>query len=133
MAMNVSSVKSGCAVINVTPMIDILLVLLIVFMAIAPQKAVGLDALLPLPDRSTINEAPEDPVVLEIDASGRYRLNTMPVQIGGLAERLSGIYSRRAERVLFVKAAPALEFHTVADAIDIAHGVAVDRVALLPR
>ena len=131
--MNVSSETGARAAINVTPMIDVLLVLLIIFMAIAPQKAVGLDALVPLPNQNTVSDSPEDAVVLEIDGHGDYRLNTVPVETLALAERLTAIYTRRANRVLFVKAAPDLEFHTVANAIDIARGAAVDHVALMPR
>jgi len=114
-------------------MIDVLLVLLIIFMAIAPQKAVGLDALVPLPHRNTAHDPPEDPVVLEIDTAGNYRLNTSPVANLALAERLTAIYAHRASHILFLKAAPDLEFQTVANAIDTAHSASVDRVALMPR
>jgi biopolymer transport protein TolR len=133
MAMIAGSSTRECAAINITPMIDVLLVLLIIFMAIAPQKTVGLDALVPVSHPDSPGVTPEDAVVLEIGANGAYRLNTIPVERLALGERLSAIYSRRANRVLFVKGALGLEFHTVADAIDIAHGAAVDRVALMPR
>jgi biopolymer transport protein ExbD len=133
MAMNLNPGTRQCATINITPMIDVLLVLLIIFMAIAPPKAVGLDALIPLPPHNAANDPPEDPVVLEIDATGTYRLNTIPVDRAALAERLTAIYAHRANHILFVKAAPDLEFRAVASAIDIAHGVSVDRVALMPR
>lgn len=133
MAMNTGITHGPAAVINITPMIDILLVLLIVFMAIAPAKTMGLDALMPQPEQSGAQQAPENPVVLEIAADGSYRLNTTSIEAPALADRLTAIYSRRADRVLFVKADPQLEFHTVAEAIDTARGASVDRVALMPR
>jgi biopolymer transport protein TolR len=132
MAMNTGAATCECAAINITPMIDVLLVLLIIFMAIAPQKSVGLDALVPASQLSSAT-APEDPVVLEIAASDAYRINTIPLEKSALADRLRAIYSHRAQRLLFVKADADLEFRTVADAIEIAHGASVDRVALMPR
>lgn len=131
--MNLESGTGARPVINVTPMIDVLLVLLIIFMAIAPQKAVGLDALTPAADHNENSAISETAIVLTIDAAGAYRLNTSPIDSGSLAPKLTEIYALRANKVLFLKAAPDLEFHTVAEAIDIAQTSAVDRVAFMPR
>ena len=133
MAMNTAANTGARAEINVTPMIDVLLVLLIIFMSIAPRQAVGLDALAPSSALSSTPEPPDNPVVLEIASDGSYLLNTTRIAATALAERLSEIYARRAQRILFVKAAPDLEFQTVATALDIPHTAAIDRVALMPR
>jgi biopolymer transport protein TolR len=133
MAMNLNSNHGLQAAINMTPMIDVLLVLLIIFMAIAPSKSAGLDALVPQSSTAPEQRAPEAPVVLEIADDGSYRINTEPLSRALLGSRLTDIYARRSDRLLFVKAAPALEFSVVAEAIDVAHSVNIDRIGLMPR
>jgi biopolymer transport protein ExbD len=130
--MIVNAGEGTHAVVNVTPMIDILLVLLIVFMAIAPVRHTGLDAAIPQ-NASSQSPAPQNPVVLEISRNGGYRLNSRAIASSSLAQRLSAIFERRADRVLFVKAADELDYGVVAPAIDAAHGARIDRVALMPR
>lgn len=133
MAMNVGTGGQVRAAINMTPMIDVLLVLLIIFMAISPQTPQGMNAALPRDSGPESATEPESAVVLVIAKDGSYTLNTEAVEADALADRLSAVYSRRASRILFLKGAPELEFSTVASAIDTARSVNVSQIALMPR
>jgi biopolymer transport protein TolR len=119
--------------INVTPMIDVLLVLLIIFMVIVPAVPRGEAAL--VPQSALAGSGESDAVVLEVikgaDSAIEFRINQRPVAQGELQARLSAIYANRAQRVLFVKGDDQLSFTQIADVIDIGHAAGVDQIGLM--
>ncbi len=123
--------------INVTPMIDVLLVLLIIFMVIVPVTPHGLDALVPLPPKTPQQDKPNDrAIVVQIahrpgGGEPGYKINETDVSIHDLLPQLTAIFATRAERVMFVKGDPDLDFSSVAQVIDIGHQANVDHIGLI--
>jgi biopolymer transport protein TolR len=134
MSMSVGGGSGGPkADINMTPMIDVLLVLIIIFMVITPLTPKGLEALVPQPPppNQKPNQSDQRTVVIVIDANHNMQINSEPVTEDRLQGRLEDIFKTRAERVVFVKGDPSLDFQWVAKAIDIAHGAGIDKVGLM--
>ena len=125
--------KGMTSEINVTPMIDVLLVLLIIFMVIVPAIPRGEAARVPQPSKG--DEGGGQAVVLEVLKDGanavKFRINQQAVAQGELQARLSAIYANRAQRVLFLKGDDTLSFTQMAEVIDIGHAAGIDQIGLM--
>ena len=120
------------AQINMTPMIDVLLVLIIIFMVITPVTQTGLRALVPQPAPDNPEQSPPaQDIVITVRPDGTVRLNQEPVNVTDLRRRLTLLVRTATDRVIFVRGEKGLEFRAVAEVIDIANGAGFNRVALM--
>jgi biopolymer transport protein TolR len=134
MAMSGGATGSLTNEINVTPMIDVLLVLLIIFMMVIPmsRKAIDLQLPDPTPDNSSSGPPPSQ-IVLEVLPGNVYKVNTQPVAKNDLAKRLKEIYDPRPEKIIFVKGDPAVKYSDVIYAMDVARGAGVKVIGVPPK
>jgi biopolymer transport protein ExbD len=116
---------------NMTPMIDVLLVLLIIFMVVQQglQRGVAVQVPPADPDLTTGPEA----LVLEVGPGGTYRLNSQPVPAASLGATLAGVFAPRARKVLFVKGEEGAAYAEVVHAVDVSRSAGVEVVGLVPR
>jgi biopolymer transport protein TolR len=134
MGMSVGENKGGAmAEMNVVPLIDILLVLLIIFMVITPLTPHGLDALVPQPNpnKQENQDLENKTVVVQVLDGDKLKINNEDTTWDGLGPRLETIFKERAEKIAFVKGDNDVLFMDVARAIDIMRGAGIDKVGLI--
>jgi biopolymer transport protein ExbD len=133
MAVKIGGKGGSMSDINMTPMIDIMLVLLIIFMIVQQGMQKGIEVQVP-PTEETADKAQAiDQIVLDIQPGGTYFLNQEPVPAGQLQQKLTSTFSTRVRKVIFVRGAENLAYGEVVYAVDAARGAGVDLVGLVPR
>ena len=120
--------------INVTPVIDVMLVLLIIFMVVTPLTQAGHDVELPESADDLQQDQEPDPnqLVLDIDAGGEVTINKQPVTRDELPLRIRDIFETRADKTIFLRAAPTLKYGEVVAILDVVRGNGVERVGIVP-
>jgi biopolymer transport protein TolR len=135
MAMSGGNPQSGLTnEINVTPMIDVLLVLLIIFMMVIPmsRKAIDLQLPDPTPD-NTPQGPPPSQIVLEVLPGNTFKVNSQPIAKNDLPKRLKEIYDPRPDKIIFIKGDPTVKYSDVIYAMDVARGAGVKVIGATPK
>jgi len=133
MAMGSSGGGEGLSSeINVTPLIDVLLVLLIIFMITQPLSRKAFDVQVPPEQQNKQKQQQSSQIVLELKADGAYAINGQPYSVSQLDQAFHQIYDPRPAKLLFIKAAPNRKYLDVMQAMDIAHGAGVQVIGFTP-
>ena len=135
MAMGSGNATEGLTnEINVTPMIDVLLVLLIIFMMVIPMSRKAIDLQLPDPTPDDTNQGPPpSQIVLEVLPGDVFKVNSQAIPKNELQKRLKEIYDPRPDKIIFVKGDPAVKYSDVIAAMDMARGAGVKVIAATPK
>jgi biopolymer transport protein TolR len=120
--------------INVTPMIDVLLVLLIIFIMAVPmmRKAIDLQLPDPTPQPNTV-QTPPDQIVLQVLPNNQYKINSEAVTKDNLSKRLKEIFEPRPDKIIFVKGDPKVKYQDVIFGMDQARGAGVKVIGIPPK
>ena len=133
MAMTTGSSGGVNHDINVTPMIDVLLVLLIIFMITQPLSRKALDIQVPPPNSTQQSTAANNQIVLELADDGSYAINSQPVPKGQLDAQIHAVFDNRPAKLLFIKAGQNRIYQDVVDAMDVARGAGVQIIGFTPK
>jgi len=138
MSMMVGARSTQSSEINVTPLIDVLLVLLIIFMVILPDHKWGEKTLVPQPNPTSMEKNPPTPIIIQLKDVGEskrplLKINQEEVSWDDLEARLTAAFKIQVDRVAFVKGDPEVDFEYVAQAVDITHHAGADRIGLLGK
>jgi biopolymer transport protein ExbD len=120
--------------INVTPMIDVLLVLLIIFMMAIPMLRKAIDVQIPDPTpQQAVTTPPSDQIVLQVLPDGKFKVNSEEVAADNLGNFLKDLYDPRPEKIIFVKGDPKVKYQEVVHAMDVARGAGVKVIGIPPK
>jgi biopolymer transport protein ExbD len=129
--MNIGGGGAIKADINVTPLVDVMLVLLIIMMIVAPLLQKGVDVRLPVAANSAVKPETQDQTVLHITNDGRLFINAVPVQTGDLRRRIEEVFESKTDKLVIIKADEDVEYKHVMDAMDDLRASGIEDMGLI--